>query len=385
MLPAALPLPEEIQHRRHGTPSRVWRYENAEGAVLYAVLRFDTPNGKKEVLPFTCGPEGWEFKAPPAPRPIYNLPGLAARPEAPVLVVEGEKAANAAAALFPDFVGTTWQGGYNATGKADWSPRRGRRVIVWPDNDVPGRKAAAAVKRAVEKAGASSVCVVAVPEAWPEGWDLADPMPEGITVETLAAMLADASASAPVEELAPPADRDTELPRLAGLDDVAFALERRDAAKRLGISLADLMAAVKATRRELRRPEREAARQEMADAGAPAWSNSGLPPDPYGREDLFVHRSDYTHTAAEGMRLLQRRERVMYRGGLVRLIHDTQRNGLSMTSTMVGSSSHAAMPGPNAVRSIRAPRAVVSALSGCSDMRSPWWCRGGGAAAGGDD
>jgi hypothetical protein len=328
MLLAAAPLPEVIQHRRHATPSRVWRYENAEGELLYAVLRFDTPNGKKEVLPFTCGAEGWEFKAPPAPRPIYNLPGLAARPGAPVLVVEGEKAADAAAALFPDFVATTWQGGCNATGKADWSPLRGRRVSVWPDNDAPGRKAAAAVKRAAEKAGASSVGIVAVPESWPEGWDPADPVPEGVTIETLAAMLADAAAPAPEQEAAPPADRDTELHRLAGLDDVAFALERRDAAKRLGISLADLMAAVKATRRELRRAEREAARQERADAGAPAWSDSGLPPDPYGREDLFVRRSDYTHTAAEGLQLLQRRERVMYRGGLVRLIHDTQRNGL---------------------------------------------------------
>ena len=328
MVPAGLPLPEVIEHRRHGTASRVWRYPNAEGALLYAVLRFDTPNGKKEVLPFTCGAEGWEFRAPPAPRPIYNLPGLAARPDVPVLVVEGEKAANAAAALFPDFVVATWQGGCNATGKADWSPLRGRRVIVWPDNDLPGRKAATAVKRAAEKAGAASVGVVAVPESWPEGWDLADPLPEGVTIETLAAMLADASAPAPAGEMAPPAERDAELHRLAGLDDVAFALERRDAAKRLGISLADLMAAVKATRRELRRAEREATRREKADAGAPAWSDSGLPPDPYGREDLFVRRSDYTHTAAEGLQLLKNRDRVMYRGGLIRLIHDTQRNGL---------------------------------------------------------
>ncbi len=60
-------------------------------------------------------------------------------------------------------------------------------------------------------------------------------------------------------------------------------------------------------------------------------------------------------------------------------------SGFSITSTTEGSSSHAAMPGPKAVRSIRAPRAVVSALSGCNDMRSPWWCRGEGAAAGGDD
>ena len=43
-------------------------------------------------------------------RPIYGLADLAARPDAPVLVVEGEKAADAAAELLPDYVAVTIHG-----------------------------------------------------------------------------------------------------------------------------------------------------------------------------------------------------------------------------------------------------------------------------------
>jgi putative DNA primase/helicase len=334
MQPARDPLPELIQHRRLGVPSKVWRYPNASGELLFAVARFDQPNGEKQVLPYTCGPEGWGFKAPPAPRPLYGLDAHAAHPEASIIIVEGEKAADAAAALFPDRVAMTWQGGSNAVNKADWTQLRDRRVVIWPDNDAPGQKAAAAVARAAKQAGATSVAIVDVPTEWPAGWDVADALPEGVTTDTLLAMLAAAEAVVPPADVPTASDRDVELQRLALLDDVGFALARRDAAKALGISLSDLMAAVKATRRDIRRAEREAARERVTE-GQPAWTESGLPPDPYGREDLFVQRSDLPIVAQEGLRRLTTRERIMYRGGLVRLVYDAQRNGLVVETLSV--------------------------------------------------
>jgi DNA primase len=39
----------------------------------------------------------------------------------------------------------TWSGGANAVAKADFSPLQGRNVIIWPDNDEPGFKAALAL------------------------------------------------------------------------------------------------------------------------------------------------------------------------------------------------------------------------------------------------
>ena len=77
IMPAPMPLPATIRHRKHDTPSHVWRYLDAAGALLFAVARFDTASGK-EILPFCCGADGWRFKGPPAPRPLYGLDALAA-------------------------------------------------------------------------------------------------------------------------------------------------------------------------------------------------------------------------------------------------------------------------------------------------------------------
>jgi len=95
------------------------------------------------------GRTGWQWKNLPEDRPLYGLDRLAARSDAPVLIVEGEKAADAAAQLLPDYVVTTWQGGSNAVGKAFWSSLKGRDVTIWPDADKPGAKAARGVADAL--------------------------------------------------------------------------------------------------------------------------------------------------------------------------------------------------------------------------------------------
>lgn len=123
-----------------GTPSASWLYRDAEGKLLMAAVRFDPQQGK-QVLPCTPdGKGGWQWKALPEPRPLYGLDKLAANPTAPVLVCEGEKATDAAQALFSDHVAVTSSGGANAAGKADWLPLAGRSVVIWPDADEPGRK-----------------------------------------------------------------------------------------------------------------------------------------------------------------------------------------------------------------------------------------------------
>ena len=207
ILPASRPLPEPIRHRRHGTPNKIWHYRDADGALLFVVCRFDKPDGAKEVLPYTYGTldgrTGWHWKAPPAPRPLYGLDQLAARPEAPVVVVEGEKTADAAAELFPGHVAMCWQGGAKALGKADWTPLRGRALVAWPDADAAGRKAAAEAVATTIAAGAASAAMVRVPPEWPDAWDVADlgkvdrPQPEGVTLDVLRQLLSQARAEPP--------------------------------------------------------------------------------------------------------------------------------------------------------------------------------------------
>lgn len=121
-------------------PVARWAYQDAGGRLLGYVCRFNLPNGK-EVIPLVFCQEAagtkrkWVWKSLPAPRPLYGLPELAARPEAPVLLVEGEKACDAARRLLPAYVVCTWPGGGKAVDQTDWAPLAGRRLLLWPDAD----------------------------------------------------------------------------------------------------------------------------------------------------------------------------------------------------------------------------------------------------------
>lgn len=167
-----------------------WCYRDAAGNQLFWIQRLNLPaqNGKparkvfihrvwldggwhyprsrgENADPFTCE---W-----PAPRPLYNLNLLAQRPDAKVLLVEGEKAADAAASLFPHAVVTSWPNGSKAIDVIDWTPLSNRDVILWPDNDMPGRQAMAALAKRLMPL-ASSIRIIAPPSDAPDGWDLAD-------------------------------------------------------------------------------------------------------------------------------------------------------------------------------------------------------------------
>jgi len=82
-----------------------------------------------------------------------NLAEIAKRADAPIVVTEGEKAADAAARVFPKSIATTSSGGAQAAKKTDWTPLAGRRVLILPDNDEAGWKYAlevAAILAALE-------------------------------------------------------------------------------------------------------------------------------------------------------------------------------------------------------------------------------------------
>jgi putative DNA primase/helicase len=119
-----------------------WAYRNLIGEVLGYISRFDPPEGRKVFLPLTLQRTvrglRWFWKALPEPRPLYGREHRAARPEAPVLICEGEKAADAAQQIFPGYVAVTSPGGAAAASKADWESLRGRETVMWPDNDQSG-------------------------------------------------------------------------------------------------------------------------------------------------------------------------------------------------------------------------------------------------------
>jgi hypothetical protein len=175
-----------------------WRYFDSEGRLLGFAVRFDSSaNGHpadKVVKPvtFCLGSDGqrrWRCKGFISPRPLYGLDRLAQRPLARVLVVEGEKTADAAGKRFPDYVVVTSSGGSGAGGQTDWRPLAGRHVTVWPDADGAGARYGEAVAALLLSAGAASVHTVSVPLNFPNGWDLADTPPTGVTDSDLSMLL----------------------------------------------------------------------------------------------------------------------------------------------------------------------------------------------------
>ena len=147
LMPVPLNAPEPpAAHSRHGRPVGRWAYTDAAGVVCFYHDRYEPKGERKQFSPLTLWrlPDGrlqWQFKAAPAPRPLLGLPDLAIK-SGPAVIVEGEKARDAAVLLFPENPVLTWQGGAQAVSKADWLPLAGREVWIWPDNDPAGSKAA---------------------------------------------------------------------------------------------------------------------------------------------------------------------------------------------------------------------------------------------------
>ena len=187
---------------------RVWDYRLQNGTLAFHVVRRDTAKGK-EIRPRL--PSG-EMKAYPAPRPLYALPDLAERAGDPVLVVEGEKTADAAARLFPGYAVTTSANGSKAARKTDWTPVAGRRVTIWPDADDDGAKYATLVSELCRSSGAAEVRIVALPAGLPNKWDLADAIPEELDPRALVEV-------APVAPAAP-VDAPEWLGKLVSLGDL---------------------------------------------------------------------------------------------------------------------------------------------------------------------
>lgn len=162
-----MPVPDDAPpvpkaHSRHGAPAARYAYHDATGRVNFYHDRFEPKGERKQFSPLTLwrfpgGDLRWQFKAPPDPRPIYGLDHLTARPDAQVVIVEGEKARDAAEMLLPDAVVICWQGGAQAVSKADWRALSGRAVILWPDADEPGKTCMDKLAALLQHAGAASV------------------------------------------------------------------------------------------------------------------------------------------------------------------------------------------------------------------------------------
>lgn len=176
-------------HRKDwGDPSMVHPYRTADGALIGYITRYDPPGERKQILPWSwCETEqrwrNWAFRDP---RPLYGLDLLAQHPNAPVMVVEGEKCADRLRSLVGNcYVVVTWPGGSQALGKSDLSPLNGRKILLWPDADIPGMNC---MRRIAEQMHGKCAEVKYLDIAdMPEGWDGADAVHDGWDWQALVA------------------------------------------------------------------------------------------------------------------------------------------------------------------------------------------------------
>lgn len=163
-----------------------WVYTDEQGRPIMGVVRLAElgPDGQPRKS-YRQGCVGWsgsghgpdaepgldiQWKAMASGRPLYRL-DLLARVNGPVMVVEGEKCVDALTGL--GILATTSAGGSGAAAKTDWTPLRGCKVLIWPDNDEAGNKYAAKVAELLDGV-AESVTILRPPAGAPQGWDAAD-------------------------------------------------------------------------------------------------------------------------------------------------------------------------------------------------------------------
>ena len=198
-----------------GKPDVVYPYKDSAGQDLFYVLRRNAQQGgSKAIRPLTLwqAPSGqtqWKLEGMPAPRPLYNLDQMAQQPTAPILIVEGEKAADTARNLFPQGVVTTTPNGAQGVDKADLTPLKDRTLVIWPDHDKPGEEYAHDIQETLAQLGHSGPVTVIRPADWhptydaqggallapqtvarEKGWDAADAVGDGWTAAHLLLLLA---------------------------------------------------------------------------------------------------------------------------------------------------------------------------------------------------
>jgi len=184
-----------------------YAYRDEQGNLKGYVVRFEKPDGDK-ILKKTpplayCengkGQRAWRWVAfEKENKTPYKIEILSQDPYKPILVVEGEKTADAAQKFLPEYHVLTWSGGAGNVDKTNWEPLVGKTVVIWPDYDYDGAGREAAKKlqnilTQLNKAAAKEVSVGIVDllkhlpnsEYLPNKWDLADKLPEGWTNQTV--------------------------------------------------------------------------------------------------------------------------------------------------------------------------------------------------------
>lgn len=180
------------------TPDIVWQYMNQNHEILMYNARFNLlkEDGSIEKryrrLAYYAHidhnkPPGWSWFGPDHKLPLYGLEQLNdSWWLKPIIIVEGEKAADAAVNIFPEAVVIAFPGGASNFGRVDWEPLVGAgktlTVTLWPDKDAAGKAMAhgeGSLSKFLQQFKVTTKVVNVFEEKdLPEKWDLADDLPK---------------------------------------------------------------------------------------------------------------------------------------------------------------------------------------------------------------
>ena len=180
-----VPTDSPPEHWEHGEAHKIYKYADSAGRPIGVIMRWNLPNGKKMISQCSwmrhkktdrCT---WKWQAFNAPRPLYKCELLNKMPNADIIIVEGEKAADALAPILSEYIVLSWAGGSKAINQSDWELLNDRNVTIWGDNDDAGRTAAKQIQD-ITKGN-----IIAIDSDKPNGWDAADAIEEGWTAEKI--------------------------------------------------------------------------------------------------------------------------------------------------------------------------------------------------------
>jgi len=136
--------------------------------------------GKKIVRPLLHEDGEWIKGKPEIELPLYNLHQVKKHIKKPIIVVEGEKTADAGTKQFGNrFIFVTSIGGSSSAAKTDWAPILARDVLIIPDNDTAGISYATSVVKILLDGGGYTFDLVDT-TGFPDKWDIADAWPVGL-------------------------------------------------------------------------------------------------------------------------------------------------------------------------------------------------------------
>jgi 5S rRNA maturation endonuclease (ribonuclease M5) len=168
-------------------PVAVYPYYDAQGHLVFEKLRYEP---KRFVQRRPLGNGRYEYRLDGVEKPLYRLPELLTANE--IFVCEGEKDCDNVLAAFAEHATGTIRiaATTNFAGAGKWRDEdskyfAGKRVVILPDNDEPGRRHAEIVARSVQKF-AVGVKVVALP-GLPDKGDVSDWLGAGHSTDELIA------------------------------------------------------------------------------------------------------------------------------------------------------------------------------------------------------